>query len=115
MREVNDPRGFWTRSGREGYSREAILKKARAAGEIYSTYERGLPVEQLAANPDIADAYYSYFMEPVRVSSIGDYYVFESDGRHRILAAQELDVSIPVLITGSYEYNGAVRKLSLSL
>ena len=35
----------------------------------------------------------------------GDYYVFQSDGRHRTLAAQSLDTYIPVLVTGSYTRN----------
>ena len=51
------------------------------------------------------DTIRSYYNNPVQVAQVGSYYVFQSDGRHRTLAAQSLDTYIPVLVTGSYTRN----------
>lgn len=40
---------------------------------------------------------------PVEVTKINDsFYYYNGDGRHRIIAAQELNIDIPVIIKGLY-------------
>ena len=60
---------------------------------------------ELSQNPVLDDTIRSYYNNPVQVAQVGSYYVFQSDGRHRTLAAQSLDTYIPVLVTGSYTRN----------
>ena len=75
--DLNNPSQFWNGSGRYGESgyREFILN-----GKIQNT--------------------------PVRVNKIitnnSTFYLFESDGRHRILTSQELGIDIPAIIEGIY-------------
>lgn len=104
-REVQNPESFWTRNGRNGWSRENILRKAAHIEDIQKYMRRGASLEDLSQNPVLNSTIQSYYNNPVRVARVNGYYVFQSDGRHRTLAAQSLDVYIPVLITGSYVKN----------
>ena len=61
-----------------------------------------MSLDELSQNPVLDDTIRSYYNNPVQVAQVGSYYVFQSDGRHRTLAAQSLDTYIPVLVTGSY-------------
>ena len=63
-------------------------------------------LEQQSKNAALDETIRSYFDNPVRVARVSSFYVFQSDGRHRTLAAQTLDAYIPVLITGQYTRNG---------
>ena len=73
----------------------AMLKKMQS----------GMSLDELSQNPVLDDTIRSYYNNPVQVAQVGSYYVFQSDGRHRTLAAQSLDTYIPVLVTGSYTRN----------
>lgn len=101
-REVANPESFWTRNGREGYSRENILRKAARIQEVREHMRAGASLEELSRNEELEDTILSYYNRPVEVVQLGEYYVFRDDGRHRTLAAQSLDIYIPVLVTGIY-------------
>lgn len=99
-RELGNPEGFWTRNGREGWSRENILRRASHIQDVRQNTESGMSLDELSQNPVLDDTIRSYYNNPVQVAQVGSYYVFQSDGRHRTLAAQSLDTYIPVLVTG---------------
>lgn len=104
-REVKNPESFWTRNGRDGWSRENILRKAAHIQDVQKYMKEGASLEDLSQNPVLNSTIQSYYNNPVRVAKVDGYYVFQSDGRHRTLAAQSLDTYIPVLITGGYIKN----------
>lgn len=104
-RERDNPQGFWTRHGRQGWSRENIMRRASRIQDVRQNLEHGISIEEMSQNPDLDETIGSYFREPVQVASLGSFYVFQSDGRHRILAAQTLDAYIPVLVTTRYSQN----------
>lgn len=101
-RELNNPEGFWTRNGREGWSRENILRRASHIQDVRQNIDAGVSLDEMAQNSTLDDTIRSYYNNPVQVAQVGSFFVFQSDGRHRILAAQSLDAFIPVLVTGSY-------------
>lgn len=101
-REVANPQGFWTRNGRDDYSRANILQRASHVHDVAAALNNGHSPEEISQVPELAGCYDSYFESPVQVASVGDFLVFESDGRHRTLASQTLDAYIPVLVVGSY-------------
>jgi hypothetical protein len=100
--EVANPEGFWTRNGRYNYSRQAILERASHIQDVAANLNNGRSIEEISQNPALSGAYNSYFSDPIQVVRVGDFYVFQADGRHRTLAAQTLDAHIPVLVTGTY-------------
>lgn len=104
-REMENPEGFWTRNGREGWSRENILRRASHIQDVRQNIEAGVSLDELSEYSALGDTIRSYYNNPVRIAQIGSCYVFQSDGRHRTLAAQSLDTYIPVLVTGSYTQN----------
>lgn len=97
--------GMVERDGREGWSRENILRRASHIQDVRQNTESGMSLDELSQNPVLDDTIRSYYNNPVQVAQVGSYYVFQSDGRHRTLAAQSLDTYIPVLVTGSYTRN----------
>lgn len=100
--ERENPQGFWTQHGRQGWSRENIVRRASRIQDVRQNLEQGITMEEMAQNPYLDEAIGSYFRDPVRVASLGSFYVFQEDGRHRVLAAQTLDTYIPVLVTTRY-------------
>lgn len=93
--------GMVERDGR----RENILRRASHIQDVRQNTESGMSLDELSQNPVLDDTIRSYYNNPVQVAQVGSYYVFQSDGRHRTLAAQSLDTYIPVLVTGSYTRN----------
>ncbi len=87
------------------WSRENILRRASHIQDVRQNTESGMSLDELSQNPVLDDTIRSYYNNPVQVAQVGSYYVFQSDGRHRTLAAQSLDTYIPVLVTGSYTRN----------
>lgn len=104
-REVENPDGFWTRNGRNGWSRSNILERASNLQTVRESLESGVTLDDLAQNSDLGNTIRSYYNDPVRVASVGEFYVFQNDGRHRTLAGQAIDAYIPVLVTGRYVRN----------
>lgn len=99
-REVQNSEGFWTRHGRDGYSQTAITEKAQQVNEAKARYEAGESISALCDDTSIGNAVGSYTAKPIRVSRLGEFYVFGGDGRHRVLASISIDGWIPVIITG---------------
>ena len=89
------------------WSRGMVERKHSKASfaHVRQNTESGMSLDELSQNPVLDDTIRSYYNNPVQVAQVGSYYVFQSDGRHRTLAAQSLDTYIPVLVTGSYTRN----------
>ena len=100
--EVQNPNGFWTRNGRDGWTQDSIMNKASRISEVRTKLDTGMTLDEIAADPALTDAVNSYFSNPIEVEKIGDFYTFVSDGRHRTIAAQSIDAEIPVVIKGEY-------------
>ncbi len=103
--ERENPQRFWTRNGTQGWSRENIMRRASHIEDVRQNIENGVSLEELSQNPELDETIGSYYRTPVQVASLDSFYVFQSDGRHRIIAAQTLDAYIPVLITTRYTRN----------
>lgn len=100
--EVRNPEGFWTRYGLDNCSKDSILEKARNIPVVRARLEAGESIEDLMENPELKGSVSSYFDKPLCVARCGEFYVFQSDGRHRTLAAQSIDGVIPVMVIGEY-------------
>ena len=100
--EVQNPNGFWTRNGRDGWTQDNIMNKASRISEVRTKLDAGMTLDEIAADPALTDAVNSYFSSPIEVEKVGDFYTFVSDGRHRTIAAQSIDAEIPVVIKGEY-------------
>lgn len=85
-RELGNPEGFWTRNGREGWSRENILRRASHIQDVRQNTESGMSLDELSQNPVLDDTIRSYYNNPVQVAQVGSYYVFQSDMILGILA-----------------------------
>lgn len=53
-RELGNPEGFWTRNGREGWSRENILRRASHIQDVRQNTESGMSLDELSqgSTPD---------------------------------------------------------------
>ena len=100
--EVQNPNGFWTRNGRDGWTQDNIMNKASRISEVRTKLDAGMTLDEIAADPALTDTVNSYFSSPIEVEKVGDFYTFVSDGRHRTIAAQSIDAEIPVIIKGEY-------------
>ena len=73
-RELGNPEGFWTRNGREGWSRENILRRASHIQDVRQNTESGMSLDELSQNPVLDDTIRSYYNNPVQVAQVGSYY-----------------------------------------
>lgn len=87
---------FWNEKGE---TKEAYLELAKRSGKLFLKWSHGCTIEELKNDPECADVAPAYFDRMVKVSqNAHGTYDFSSDGRHRILAAQILDIYVPVMI-----------------
>ena len=70
-RELGNPEGFWTRNGREGWSRENILRRASHIQDVRQNTESGMSLDELSQNPVLDDTIRSYYNNPVQVAQVG--------------------------------------------
>lgn len=92
---------FWGRRNPE-YTKESFMEIASHIPEVRSRMDAGQSLEEIKQNPSLAKCAEIYF-EPSntpRVIQIEGFYEFDSDGRHRILAAREVGHDIPVRVIG---------------
>lgn len=105
---------FWENSG-DGYSyiqsdqpQTQYVRAKEIEGVFLNQSEVDDPLvfwNKRYTKSDYADYVTSggFNQNPVEVTKVNDaFYYFSGEGRHRILAAQELDIEIPVIIKGFY-------------
>jgi hypothetical protein len=99
--EVSDSTIFWSQHERGG-TKDSFVKIASHIPEVNHLLKSGMTLEDIRAYPSLERCVNIYF-EPSnipRVIQSNGYYEFESNGRHRILAAREAGYDIPVQIVG---------------
>ena len=98
-REVKNPELFWSQHESHGTA-ESFREIASHIPEISSMLDRGTPIEEIQNNPELEACVNLYFVNKPRVIEHDGYYEFDSNGRHRILAARDLGYDIPVEVIG---------------
>ena len=71
--------------------------------EVQAALDSGKSIEELLEDERLGTCTALYF-DPSKMTEVmdcGDYYEFQSNGRHRVLAARELGYDIPVQIVGT--------------
>ena len=74
--------------------------------EIQKEFAEGKTYSEILANPELHDTLVAYYSDDKMIQVVQDQngsYQFQDDGRHRVMAAQELGYSIPVNVINSEE------------
>ena len=97
--EASDPGRF---GGMHNSSKEFFTEAASHIPAVQAALDGGASLESLINDPELGTCASIYFdpKNMPRVEKFGDYYTFDTDGRHRIIAARELGYDIPVRIVG---------------
>lgn len=92
---------FWDHHGCKKSDYIALAKKSKI---LYEKFSAGIPLEKLKCDPECEGFYGAYLGDKciVNVEKREGKYLLVDDGRHRVAAAQELDLYIPVKIIGEY-------------
>lgn len=112
--EIQDPEGFWSmhtitdESVEEGIRKtckEDYLELASRIPGVYEAIKSGKTKEEILQDPELKETYLKYFADNRMIRAVeGNGYVeMQGDGRHRILAARELNMKIPVKIDSRYQ------------
>lgn len=104
--EAADSSIFWSQH-EAGGTRESFVEIASHIPEVENLLQAGLSLEEIREKPSLERCVNIYF-EPSnipRVIQSNGYYEFDSNGRHRILAAREAGYNIPVKIVGIRRWN----------
>lgn len=100
---VSDPASFWSQHKKNG-TIETFLAIAEYIPDVETAFKRGRNLKSLLADPVLGTCAAIYFdtRQPDALSLVdcGDFYWFQSNGRHRVLAARMLGHRIPAKITG---------------
>lgn len=100
---VDDPSIFWSQHQKDG-TVDSFLEIASHIPEVKAQLDSGVPLSELEADPVLGDCASIYFnpnrpTAPTLVKGNG-FYEFQSNGRHRIIAARILGHSFPIRIIG---------------
>ncbi len=104
--EAADVSIFWSQH-ESGGTKESFVEIASHIPEVEILLQAGLSLEEIRENSPLERCVNIYF-EPLnipRVIQSHGYYEFDSNGRHRILAAREVGYNIPVKIVGIRRWN----------
>ena len=101
--DVNNPSAFWSQHMRNG-SQASFREIARHIPEVREQLSKGKTIDDLLQDPDLGTCTQIYFVDKTRVVECDGYYEFDSNGRHRILAARELGYEIPVEVIARKEH-----------
>lgn len=101
--DVEDSGRFWRQHKGDG-TKESFVEIASHIPEVQEKLDAGSSLDQLLADPDLGPCAGIYFNPnhgnaPTLLEGDG-FYVFQSNGRHRILAAKELGYSFPIRVIG---------------
>ena len=99
--EAADSSIFWSQH-ESGGTRESFVEIASHIPEVEGLLQAGLSLDEIRENNSLERCVNIYF-DPSnipRVIQSRGYYEFDSNGRHRILAAREAGYNIPVKIVG---------------
>lgn len=103
--EAEDPSVFWSQHAKGWGTFESFLQIASHIPEVRERLEAGESLSDVQDDPIIGECASIYFANMPKVYECDGYYEFDSNGRHRILAARELGHDIPVEVIGYYGRN----------
>lgn len=100
---VSDPTAFWSQHRKNG-TMKTFLEIARRIPDVEFELRRGHSLLSLLRNPELGQCASIYFdmrrPDALHLVDCGSFYWFQSNGRHRVLAARAAGCSIPARITG---------------
>lgn len=97
--ELEDPSVFWSQHERDG-TLESFKEIALRVPDVREQLDSGKTMDELLADPELSKCAGIYFANKPEVIENDGYYEFDSNGRHRILAAREAGYDIPVEVIG---------------
>lgn len=100
--DMDNPSLFWSQHETDG-SCESFTEIANKIPEVKKQLENDKTIEELIENPELSKCANIYFKNKPKVVQRDGYYEFDSNGRHRILAAREAGQDIPVEVIGKRE------------
>ena len=98
-RELEDPSVFWSQHEKNG-TLESFKEIASHIPDVRKQLASGKTMDELLADPELSECTGIYFANKPKVIENDGYYEFDSNGRHRILAAREAGYDIPVEVIG---------------
>ena len=106
--DIDNPNSFWEM---HASIKDFFIKTASNIPIIQSELSKGKSLEEIRQNPSLQKCVDLFFNPKniIRVTNGDGYYRFDSDGRHRIIAARELGFNIPVKVIGAW-----IRKIRRS-
>lgn len=92
---------FWSQHDKEGTA-DSFKDIASKIPIVSSQLREGKSLSEIRSDPSLGKTVSIYFdpANMVEVEKWGDYYVFNTNGRHRILAARDMGYDIPVKVIG---------------
>lgn len=100
--ETENASVFWSQHAQGWGTAESFKQIASHIPEVRRRLDAGEPLTDIQEDPDIGECASIYFANKPKVYECDGYYEFDSNGRHRILAARELGYDIPVEVIGYY-------------
>ena len=97
--EVENPDFFWEQHEKGGTA-ESFQEIASYIPEVKEKLAGGATLQELNEDPKLSSCANVYFINKPKVIENNGYYEFDSNGRHRILAARALGYDIPVEVVG---------------
>ena len=97
--EMENPDVFWSQH-ENGGTADSFREIAEQIPEVNERLEAGETIDSLIQDPELSKCASIYFDKKPKVIENDGYYEFDSNGRHRILAAREAGCDIPVDVIG---------------
>lgn len=100
--EIDNPSSFWSQHLAEG-TKDSFKQIAALIPEVQEQLSLGRRLNDLLNDPRLGKCALLYFSpeKMPKVTKCDGYYEFQTNGRHRILAAREMGYDIPVMISGT--------------
>ena len=100
--DIDNPGAFWSQHLTAG-TKETFVEVASKIPTVKAELDSGRSMSDLLADEELGTCTYVYF-DPTNITQVikhDGFYEFQSNGRHRVLAARELGINIPVKVIGT--------------
>ena len=97
--DIDNPDIFWSQHEKNG-TLESFKDIVKNIPNVADQLGKGRTINELLQDEKLSSCTRIYFLDKVKVVKNGDFYEFDGDGRHRVLAAREAGYDIPVEIIG---------------
>lgn len=107
-REIETPDLFWGQH-QAGGTKDSFVEIAEKIPIVQAKLKEGVSLNEIFNDPELGTCASLYFdvnsLSAVRVLKGDGFYEFETNGRHRVLAARALGYAIPVVVVGTIKLN----------